>query len=725
MSEAADKTLLRLSVLGSLALVAGMLWPTLYGGVHTMHDIGEYYLPTRYFYAECLANGDAFDWFPNAYLGYYLQGDGQVGMYHPVHWLLYRFLPLEVGIGLEMSLGFPVMLLGVFALLRRWQLPRGVALFAGLMVGYSGYYMRHYEHMNAIQVLAHVPWLLLLIDIALRAETVRARRLGALGVAALTTSELLIGYPQYFWFSSFTEACYVACLLRTQPGMRSLVWLGFCKGIGVAGGAVQLLPTADLLMTSVREHMSIAERMDWPWHPFEAINLIAPYTFQPKILTSLYPGVVSVALISWLVLRRGLSAPRGALLATTAIGGLTAVLALGAYGLLFRYHLEIPVIGVFRMPYRYLSITSLAIGVLTALALHELVKTAGRENTTRRFPVLLLLPIAGAAAAAGVAYLDSTDRVWYVERHGGDYTLVAGGLALLTMAVLAVHRAERGSRSAFALLVLLACVDLGAFGYQWVYRAGVPVTLDEFIDAVPTPPDNDGRIVAALQNQCVFHDMRIDGGYMPMLPDAPFLQEIDEFGERRLPYLRLAGVHWVQDEDLGNLWEQQAWSIEALRQQNREWTAVPDPMPRARLVTYAAAREDPVAAGGQFAIQKVAAVDDPIELDHGEPGTAEIVSDRPGAIRVRVDVPDKQLLIVSERHRRGWWSVVDGRESSALRVFGTFLGAVVDENTEEVEFRFAPRSLVWGRYASLGALGVLVLLTLGVAARRSVTTRTT
>ena len=34
-----------------------------------------------------LESGDAFDWCPDLFGGFYLTGEGQVGTYHPLHWL--------------------------------------------------------------------------------------------------------------------------------------------------------------------------------------------------------------------------------------------------------------------------------------------------------------------------------------------------------------------------------------------------------------------------------------------------------------------------------------------------------------------------------------------------------------------------------------------------------------------------------------------------------------
>jgi hypothetical protein len=55
--------------------------------------------------------------------------------------------------------------------------------------------MLHFMHVNGIAVVAHLPWLLLLIDVAMTARSRRTAALAGVGVALLTTSQLLLGLP--------------------------------------------------------------------------------------------------------------------------------------------------------------------------------------------------------------------------------------------------------------------------------------------------------------------------------------------------------------------------------------------------------------------------------------------------------------------------------------------------------------------------------------------------
>ena len=61
----------------------------------TLDDLGAYHIPMQYLYAAALHRGETLLWTPSVFAGYYVFGEGQVGMAHPWHLLLYRLLSAE------------------------------------------------------------------------------------------------------------------------------------------------------------------------------------------------------------------------------------------------------------------------------------------------------------------------------------------------------------------------------------------------------------------------------------------------------------------------------------------------------------------------------------------------------------------------------------------------------------------------------------------------------
>ena len=85
-----------------VALVFAVLaWPLFTGKLFTYDDLVNMNLPMRYAYWKSIANGDNFLWSPLFDCGVYLHGESEVGMFHPVHLLLYTALPLGVAFNIE------------------------------------------------------------------------------------------------------------------------------------------------------------------------------------------------------------------------------------------------------------------------------------------------------------------------------------------------------------------------------------------------------------------------------------------------------------------------------------------------------------------------------------------------------------------------------------------------------------------------------------------------
>ena len=113
-----ERNLFAWSLLAGLILFAVMAGPFFAGRIYSRDDLGAFHLPIRDFYARQIAQGEAFDWMPQLFSGFYLTGEGQAGMYHPLHQLLYRWLPLQRAVDCEYLLTYPIMLAGTWLFLR-------------------------------------------------------------------------------------------------------------------------------------------------------------------------------------------------------------------------------------------------------------------------------------------------------------------------------------------------------------------------------------------------------------------------------------------------------------------------------------------------------------------------------------------------------------------------------------------------------------------------------
>ena len=81
----ADRALSWAIGLATAAIFGAIALPMLQGRIYVDDDLKNYCLPLRAFYAECLARGDRFEWCPSLFCGFDLHGEGQEGLYHPLH----------------------------------------------------------------------------------------------------------------------------------------------------------------------------------------------------------------------------------------------------------------------------------------------------------------------------------------------------------------------------------------------------------------------------------------------------------------------------------------------------------------------------------------------------------------------------------------------------------------------------------------------------------------
>lgn len=762
------------TLLAAAALIVAMAAPFLAGRVPLGDDLGAFHVPVRVYYAEQLARGEPFDWMPQLFCGFYLTGEGQLGGYHPLHHLLYRWLPLPSALAVEWLASYVFMAAGVTLWLHRRLGRLEAALFGALVFTWGGFNLTRFVHPNAVAVLAHLPWLLWTTEIVLVESSCSRVRLAQTGLALLFGSQLLLGYPQFVWYSLQVEIAYVVFLLwrrrhRPREGCATRTDCSQCAGcatsgwsrvvvalcVGAAIGAVQLLPTADLLAQSSRRAADPAFSLWGSLHPLNLLQLVAPYLFAHRVAGSnthelaCYAGAVPVMLVAWLVGQwSNLGRWRATAWAAVGLGVWALLMALGTYGPLGRWQTCLPLVGAFRFPCRYTALIQLAVAVLAAMSfalLAERCARAGRRNTAHSSaaprdpaephsataqsaeagltPLGIMMGVSAAVAVSGLATLGSplVSDAWHVLL----------GLALMAVAALLVALAARGFAPALAALVLMTAADLGCYGLSYsVWPRAEPI--ETLIEHAPKPSGAPtSRVVAApiaaggqarpsgpvravgddpaaamgevagadpetrTGNEIVLAGWSRADGYAGLEPARSL--RLDS-----LPALRVAGVGWFRHTGAARP------AVAGTSLEGAFWARVPDPLPYVRLVDRVQAsravdrdlaRIDILGAAlGEFDWCGVP----------GEPGIVEVVYRSPGRVAARTSCPQPQVLVIAESYHPGWQATVDRRPGTVLRLNGDFLGCPVPAGEHEVRFEFRPASLRLGRWLTLSGLALAV-----------------
>lgn len=695
------------AVAGGFLLLLLLARPLCIRQVGVELDLGSFHLPLRSFYANCLRAGEPFDWLPSMHCGVFITGEGEHGPYHPLHLLLYRFVPLDIAFAVEMYLSFPVMFAGTFLFLRRY-VGRPSALLAAMVYTFSTNNIGHGHHLNYVAVLAHLPWQLWLLGRLAESSGWRRWRAAA-GVGLVTGSQVLLGSPQALSYSLLAEALYALFLLPGADRRWSFVAAqGVGKGLGLAIGGVQLLATYTFLASSNRGSF---DPFYGSYTPALFIQLLVPdllfmhvpaWWYEP-----FYFGAVPLMLLLWrLSARRESVEARRLTWFAVALGVLALWLATGSYGGLYPLQTRLPLIGQFRAPARYVNLVVLAAAILAALGFEHLTASLRSGHCLPRRWLILPWLAAAAAVAASITF----QRSYPATNPEGFDGRFLGGIVFMVAAAGTLTMAARGRTLGACLLLLLAGADLysnslkNTHSGKYLWRRSI--RLAQWRAETPCPPaPADGRVQAldGFGTHLLLEGIRLVDGYRGGIEPRKYLDY------ERADCLRLAGAQWYHKDGKGSE------PIPGLERAGGGWYKIPDPLPRVRLVGRAVASDDPAGDLRAIDLGTTALTTRALELDPSVPGTAQLTEERPGQLLVETKTAGRQLLVVSESYDPGWQVAIDGARAEVQTAYGDFLACEVEAGRHTVEFSFRPPALAAGKILSLGgAAACLLLLTLSL-----------
>lgn len=660
-----------------------------------MNDIFGYHVPMRMLYQQMLLHGDPPMWTPALFAGFDLLGEGQIGVFHPLHQILYRALPLDLALNLEILFTYVAALVGTRWLLRRLDIAPPAALFGAMTFGFGGFMLMHYPHVNMLAVVAHMPWVLGCLDILVRDDNRRRRAAAFAGAALLVASQTLLGFPQALWWTALAGSALVSWrAFQARPIRPWRIIPPACAAVtGLLMGGIQLLPSLDAAAHSVRASSSRDFLLGYSLHPWNIVQLWSPYAFEFRTFSrldrlqvhefALYPTAFLVLAPVWLWIRRGALRHRRSVIAASAIfGGVMFVLALGRYGWLADLTLLLPGVGLLRAPARYIVLMQLSLAILAAVAIEDL---AG----VRRNDVRLSASQLGALLSVSVLnvltllLLNSglipvaRDLVFASVPHAGVGTVVViAATALLLLAA-------RGVPWAVPAIIVVTAADLAGWGLTYIYRSP-PVALSEFALRMPSNPGPGPMRLAGPSSWSdvpLMNGYQLVGGYVGLYPRTSLSWEDDAFR-------RLAGAKRRFDRRL-NVFD------------------LTDGVARARMLTDARVTAAPADEIQRIDLQHTALVSAPVPPLAGRAGTAQMLVDRPGHFVVRTQGNGRQLLSLSERFDENWTAAIDGRPSEAIRVNADFLGVVVEPGAHLVELQYRSKALRRGEVVTLAGVGAL------------------
>jgi hypothetical protein len=373
------------------------------GVLGQQRDTGAFYYPLTAWLASELAAGRLPLWCPLIFAGYPIVADGEIGLLYPPNILMLLLLPVDVAFIVVRTAHYLLAAAGLYALGRVLGIGRMGSAFGGVAFALGGFMLGHLDHGNIVRSAAWLPLTLACADRALRTEDRRYWLWLALGAATLTLAGLGL-HPQIVLIELVALGLFVglrvlalaawnpwrwdrACWLDTVRSLLPLVLRGCLvvagiAGLGLAGAAIQLVPTFELGEFSSRggDGLNYTQAAAGGLAPVDLLTMLLPYGFRanPAVQWMRYPyweSTVYVGVVGLFLAGVGLIfGPRRVVWPLAGLGSLGLLLAMSINAPidLYAWLWTLPGFSSMRAPVRYGLIFELALALLAAVGVDQL-----------------------------------------------------------------------------------------------------------------------------------------------------------------------------------------------------------------------------------------------------------------------------------------------------------------------------------------------------------------
>lgn len=429
-------------------------------------------------------------WNPHIMLGVPFLGEGQASLFHPLSVL---FAILKTSVATNWLIALSCVLTGAFfyGYLRALGLGRAASWCGAVTWSFSNAMIsRIYAgHMNILLTFISMPMIMLCWE---RYRSERNIRYLA-GISFGYGLMLLAYYPQLLYIFSLFLLLYV--LIQSGQAVaedptqmrqegRCLLLLGASLVLGIAFGAVQLLPGLDFVSQSFRQQSTIAFSGTYSFPPENLLTLMAPGFFGDRFTdqsrqywgrADFWEMWIYIGLLPLLMAGVGAwaSPPRRRLLLLSC-AAIFLLVGLGKYTPLFpALYAYLPLFDLFRGPSKYTLITLFCLVTLSAYGFESLFQETDAARRRQLLRILIgsgvgllltalavmvvLLPAAAQAGSNWQLFMD-----WI--KQSGDSLFDFNGASLPELAQKTASKAGRELARGMGL-VGLSCTLL------WCLRA--------------------------------------------------------------------------------------------------------------------------------------------------------------------------------------------------------------------------------------------------------------
>jgi len=430
----------------ALAIIVGAFvtyfWKGVFGGYYFVSgDALVYSYPMRKVAWEMVRQGSLPLWTPHILSGYPLLAMAQLGIGYPLTWF-YLILPGHVAENIYVLAPYLLAPVFIFAYLREIGLSRLAALFAGLSFTYAGFMVSGLG--QTAMFTNAVMWMPLMLIAMERARSGSFFRC-LIGAGLAYAMAVLTGLGQGFLYAGLVALAYglFLSLIADDKLLSWQRWKPFFVGVGGIGlatclAAFQIAETMQAQRLSIRRTLSyeiFSGGAFSPWqfwqslinpiyhHNYEAtayVPLLAVLFAVVAILAACFSPQTHRRTFFWLL-----------------IAVISMLLMMGDHTPLYRLAFRIPVLNLFRIPWRHAYEWTLAVSVLAAFGWDVAANFLKPMTETLRSRLvgvaLILLTIAASFALIKLANkpVDAGQTFWPVGL--SEPTLLKAKLALTAL----------------------------------------------------------------------------------------------------------------------------------------------------------------------------------------------------------------------------------------------------------------------------------------------------
>src|SRR5207248_10200375 len=116
--------------------------------------------PVQKYFADSISSRTLPQWTPYIFSGTPLLADPQLGAWYPLHWPFFLMGILPRSLAWELALHAFLALAGAYLLARRMFGDPRMAILAGVLYAWGGYFAAHSSDLPLFEAAALLPWLL-------------------------------------------------------------------------------------------------------------------------------------------------------------------------------------------------------------------------------------------------------------------------------------------------------------------------------------------------------------------------------------------------------------------------------------------------------------------------------------------------------------------------------------------------------------------------------------